>query len=179
MSFANFGIAFLFATIWVTPTLAYQASANENEKLSFMVGIWETTHTAPSRQGEPTVIKGEANIEWVVGSAWLRHQFQGEFPGRGTVFTTHMINYSTPKKQYNFTMFDHFGGDAGVFYGDWMNERTLVVTASFKEEDGTTSYQKFTVTRVSKDEIHFDRAFSDDGNHYHFEVKGIYNRKNN
>ena len=41
-----------------------------------------------------------------------------------------------------------------------------MLTAKFAEEDGTTSYQKFTLTPVSADEIRINRAFSDDGIHY-------------
>ena len=51
------------------------------------------------------------------------------------------------------------------------------MTAKFEEDDGSESYQKFTLTRVSEDEIWISRAFSDDGSHYHFEVKGVYTRK--
>ena len=89
-----------------------------------------------------------------------------------------MMNYSPGKKMYNFYMFDHFGGEAGAFYGDWTDEKEIVLTAKFEEEDGSTSYQRFTLARISADEIWISRAFSDDGKHYHFELKGVYTRKN-
>ncbi len=177
MSKTTLRFTILAALAAATGLALCQSRAEQQDKLDFLVGEWRTVHTAPSREGEPTVIKGEATIAWVLGGAWLRHEFQADFPGRGKVFTTHMINYSTPKKKYNFTMFDHFGGEAGVFHGDWETEKALVVTAKFEEDDGSTSFQKFTVTRVSEDEIWFSRAFSDDGKRYHFEVKGVYTRK--
>ena len=177
MSRTKLGFTMIVVLVGATSTAVCQSRTEQHEKLGFLVGEWQTTHTAPSREGEPTVIKGEAAITWVLGGAWLRHDFQADFPGRGRVFTTHMINYSPSKKKYNFYMFDHFGGEAGVFYGDWVSEMVLVVTATFEEDDGSLGYQKFTVTRVSNNEIWFSRAFSDDGNHYHFEVKGVYTRK--
>ena len=88
-----------------------------------------------------------------------------------------MMNYSPDRNAYNFYMFDHFGGEAGTFYGDWVDKNTLVLTAKFEEEDGITSYQKFTLIKISKREIGISRAFSDDGEHYHFELKGTYRRK--
>ena len=72
--------------------------------------------------------------------------------------------------------FDSFGGEAGLFYGDWVDARTLVVTAQFTEDDGSTSYQKFTLIHRSDNEIRFNRAFSDDGSEYHFELDGVYTR---
>ena len=147
------------------------------EKLDFLVGDWITSHTIPSTDGEATVVQGTATIEWVLGRSWLRHEFHAEFPGRGDVYIANMMNYSPSKKLYNFYLFDHFGGEAGVFYGDWTGEKEIVLTARFAEEDGGASYQKFTLTRVSEDEIWISRAFSDDGEHYHFEVKGVYTRE--
>ncbi len=88
-----------------------------------------------------------------------------------------MMNYSPTKKMYNFYMFDHFGGEAGTFYGDWNASNEIALTAKFEEEDGTVSYQRFTLAPVSADEIQFNRAFSDDGDNYHFELKGVYTRK--
>ena len=159
------------------PAAADATREEQHTKLSFLVGTWNTSHAVPSGDGEVTTVNGEAVIEWVVGKSWLRHEFQAEFPGRGRVFMTSMMNYSPTKKLYNFYMFDHFGGEAGVFYGDWGPGNEIVLTAKFVEEDGTTSYQKFTLTPVSADEIRFDRAFSDDGDNYHFELKGVYTRK--
>ena len=160
---------------------SFQATADERaefqKKLDFMVGTWETEHTIPSREGEPTTVKGDATIEWVLQGSWLRHEFHAEFPGRGEVAMASMMNYSPDRKAYNFYMFDHFGGEAGTFYGDWVDKKTLVLTARFEEEDGTSSYQKFTLIKISKREIGFSRAFSDDGEHYHFELKGVYRRK--
>ena len=149
----------------------------QHEKLNFLVGAWNTSHTVPAGDGETTIVLGKAVIEWVVGKSWLRHEFEAEFPGRGRVFMTTMMNYSPTKKMYNFYMFDHFGGEAGQFYGDWGDSTEIVLTAMFEEEDGTTSYQKFTLTPVSTEEISINRAFSDDGDNYHFELKGVYTRK--
>ncbi len=87
------------------------------------------------------------------------------------------MNFSPSKEMYNFYMFDHFGGEAGAFYGDWTGEKQLVLTAKFEEDDGSESHQKLTLSRVSDDEIWVSRAFSDDGTNYHFEVKGVYTRK--
>ncbi len=160
---------------------SFQATADERtefqKKLDFLVGTWETEHTIPSGEGKPTVVKGEATIEWVLGGAWLRHEFRADFPGRGKVAMANMMNYSPDRKAYNFYMFDHFGGEAGTFYGHWADKNTLVLTAKFEEEDGTSSYQKFTLIKIAKSEIGFSRAFSDDGEHYHFELKGVYRRK--
>ncbi len=152
-------------------------STEKHETLGFMVGNWTTSHTIPAGDGEPTVVRGEAVIEWVVGDRWLREEFRGDFPGRGEVFMTTMMNFSPDKKMFNFYLFDHFGGEAGTFYGDWNGDAGIVLTAKFLEEDGTTSYQKFTLKPVSANEIRINRAFSDDGEHYHFELEGVYTRK--
>ena len=117
--------------------------------LDFLVGSWSTSHDVPSREGDKTTVLGNATIEWAVGNSWLRFEFHAEFPGRGDVHTANMMNYSPAKKMYNFYLFDHFGGEAGVFYGDWNAEEELVLKASFEEDDGTTSHQRFTLTRVS------------------------------
>ncbi len=149
----------------------------QHERLGFLVGAWNTSHSIPSGDGETRVVKGKAVIEWSVGSSWLLHEFEADFPGRGQVFMTTLMNYSPPKKMYNFYMFDHFGGEAGAFYGDWNSENELILTASFTEEDGSTSYQRMTLKPISTDEIWILRAFSDDGESYHFEAKGVYTRQ--
>ncbi len=161
----------------VLPASADASRDDQHAKLDFLVGDWDTTHSLPSSGGGTTIVHGDAVIEWAVGHSWLRHEFQADFPGRGRVFMTNLMNYSPNKEMYNFYMFDHFGGEAGTFYGDWVDEKEIVLTASFEEEDGTVSYQKFTLTPVSADEIWFSRAFSDDGEKYHFELKGVYTRK--
>ena len=154
-----------------------ESKSDKNEMLSFLVGVWNTEHTLPVREGEPVIVRGEATIEWEVGGRWLQHEFHADFAERGDVFMTTMMNYSPSKKMYNFYMFDHFGGDAGVFYGDWISENAIEVTAKFEEEDGSQSYQKFTLTKVSNSEVWISRAFSRDGKHYHFELKGVYTRQ--
>ena len=171
------GIAAVLLALAGLPASADVTRDKQHEKLNFLVGTWSTSHTVPSGDGKTTIVLGEAVIEWVVGKSWLRHEFQAEFPGRGQVFMTNMMNYSPTKKMYNFYMFDHFGGEAGKFYGDWSSSNEIVLTAMFEEEDGTSSYQKFTLTPVSADEIRINRAFSDDGENYHFELKGVYTRK--
>ena len=158
------------------PIAAEETRDQQQEKLNFLVGTWDTAHSIPSRDGEPTVVRGEAVISWAVGDSWLRHEFEAEFPGRGRVSMTNLMNYSPTKKMYNFYMFDHFGGEAGAFYGNWNASNELVLTARFEEEDGSVSYQKFTLARVSADEIRFNRAFSNDGETYHFELRGVYTR---
>ncbi len=170
--------AVLLAFAGGLPAAADATRDEQHKKLNFLVGVWNTSHAVPSGDGEATIVLGEAVIEWVVGKSWLRHEFEAEFPGRGRVFMTNMMNYSPTKKMYNFYMFDHFGGEAGAFYGDWRVSNEIVLTAMFEEEDGTTSYQKFTLTPVSADEIRINRAFSADGDNYHFELKGVYTRKN-
>ncbi len=169
--------AVLLAFAGGVPAAADAARDEQHKKLDFLVGVWSTSHAVPAGDGEARIVLGEAVIEWVVGKSWLRHEFEAEFPGRGRVFMTNMMNYSLTKKMYNFYMFDHFGGEAGQFYGDWRVSNEIVLTAMFAEEDGTTSYQRFTLTPVSADEIRFNRAFSDDGDNYHFELEGVYTRK--
>lgn len=148
----------------------------KHRKLDFLVGNWSTSHAVPSADGGSTTVLGDATIEWALGGSWLSFEFHAEFPGRGEVHTANMMNYSPSKEMYNFYLFDHFGGEAGVFYGDWSGDEEIVLTAKFEEGDGSASFQKFTLTPVSEDEIWISRAFSDDGDHYHFEVKGVYTR---
>ena len=149
----------------------------KHRQLEFLVGEWTTRHDVPSAGGESMTIEGEATIEWTVGGSWLRNEFRAEVPGRGEAFETHMINFSPTRGQYTLHLFDHFGGEAGNFYGDWIDDEEIVVKAEFTEDDGSTSHQKYTLTPVSDDEIRITRAFSDDGIAYHFEVKGVYTRK--
>lgn len=172
------GVAFVTLVLLGSPLAADTVRDEMHERLGFLVGKWSTSHAVPSGEGEMMTAQGEAVIEWVVGDSWLRHEFHADVPGRGEVFETHMMNFSPPRGMYSFYLFDHFGGEAGSFYGGWIDDSEIVVTAEFVEDDGTTSYQKYTLTPVSEDEIWISRAFSDDGVSYHFEVKGVYTRKN-
>ena len=169
-------IVVLIGFVTASAVAVSDSREEQHAKLSFLVGKWDTSHEIPAPNAEATVVRGEATIDWVMGEAWLRHEFHAEFPGRGPVFMTNLMNFSVAKNMYNLYLFDHFGGDAGVFYGDWVDGKSLVFTARF-DVDGETSYQKFTLTPVSDDELWFTRAFSDDGVHYHFEVKGVYKKK--
>ncbi len=170
------------ALLGFTLLLALHGSAlaaeptEQNTRLSFMVGEWTTEHQAPSDDGETIPVLGNATIEWTLGGTWLRHDFDADFPGRGPVFMSLMMNFVPGKNVYNICMFDHFGGDVGVFYGDWRDEKTLEFKARFEETDGSTSHQKITLTNVSDTELWVTRGFSDDGEHYHFELKGVYTR---
>ena len=159
-----------------SPVAADGLREEMHERLGFLVGNWTTSHSLPSGAGELVTVRGEAVIEWAVGGSWLRHEFHTEIPGRGEVFETHLMNFSPSREEYSFYLFDHFGGEAGIFHGGWIDEEEIVVTAEFAEEDGSTSYQKYTLTPVSENEIWISRAFSDDGVDYHFEVRGVYTR---
>ena len=45
--------------------VAGQATEDEmHEKLAFLVGAWETAHNLPTGEGETTMVRGEAVIEW-------------------------------------------------------------------------------------------------------------------
>lgn len=142
-----------------------------NEKLSFMVGNWATEHNTGNE-----VAKGQAKIDWAVGGSWLRHDFRGKRSNGDEFFMTHTMNYSVTKKSYNCVMFDQFGGEPGIFYGNWVDENTLEIKAKFTEEDGTESFQRFIIQKTSEDEFKFNRGFSDDGKNYHFELEGTYKR---
>lgn len=147
-----------------------------HRRLDFLVGSWSTSHAMPSRDGQAQTVVGRAVIEWTLGGSWLRHEFEAEVPGRGRVFETHMVNFVSARDEYVLYLFDHFGGEAGSFYGSWADDDSIVLTAEFPEEDGSTGYQRYTLVPVSDDEIWISRAFSDDGVDYHFEVKGVYSR---
>ena len=171
-------LALVLLALSPAPSTADDSTRDQqHERLAFLLGTWSTSHTISSGDGKTTVVQGNATIEWSVGSSWLRHEFQANFPGRGQVFMTGMMNYSPSKHMYNFYMFDHFGGEAGIFYGDWKDDQEIVLTAEFTERDGGTSHQKITLKPISAEEIWVSRAFSDDGEHYHFEAKGVYTRQ--
>ncbi len=164
--FVMFCLMMSFSSSATAQEAGFDSDNDENKKLNFLVGEWNTAYTLPAREGEPVTFEGEARIEWSVGGRWLLHEANANFPGRGEVFMTTLMNYSSRKKMYNLYLFDHFGGDAGVFYGNWTSEKNaIVVTAKFEEDDGSESHQKFTLTKVSLQEIWFSRAFSRDGKH--------------
>ena len=71
----------------------------------------------------------------------------------------------------------HYGNRRQTNTRDNASTRAARRAGKYEEEDGTSSYQKFTLIKISKSEIGFSRAFSDDGEHYHFELKGVYRRK--
>ncbi len=97
--------------------------------------------------------------------------------GRGELSMMLMLNYSPEKKMFNCCLFDRSGGEPGFFHGDWTDENTLVFKASFTEEDGAVTHQRFTFVKVNEDSFTLAAAFSDDGEQYHFEVTGTYTRK--
>lgn len=148
-----------------------------NAQLEFMVGHWATENEVPGREGAATTFSGEARIRRVCGGTFLCHEWSGRMEGRGEMSAMLMMNYSPSKGMFNCTLFDKSGGEPGFFYGDWTDENTLVFKAKFVEEDGSESQQRFTIVKVNKDTFRFDRAFSDDGEHYHFEVPGTYTRR--
>jgi hypothetical protein len=158
------------------PSFAQDTRQQRHDRLDFMVGEWTTSHEIPGPEGEPIVYDGAASIQWTVGDAWLRHELHFVVPERGDVYSTGMINFSPSVDKYNFYMFDQFGGEAGAFYGDFIDDTTIVFKAKFEEDDGSFTHQRITITSLSDDEIGLSVAFSDDGEHYHFEVKGVYTR---
>ena len=88
-----------------------------------------------------------------------------------------MMNWSPEKEAYNCCLFDKSGGEPGLFYGDWVDDDTLVLEAKFKDGGGGVDHQRFTFVKVSENRFTLSRAFSDDGEHYHFEITGTYTRK--
>ena len=148
-----------------------------NEQLQFMVGQWTTVHTVPGRDGASTSFNGEASIDRAVGGTYVRHDWRGKMEGRGEFFMMLMMNWSPEKKMYNCCLFDKSGGEPGLFYGDWIDNDMLVVKAQFKDADSGADHQRFTFVKVSENVFTLSRAFSDDGEHYHFEVTGTYTRK--
>ena len=148
-----------------------------NAELEFMVGEWTTVHEVPSRDGPSTTFTGEALIDRAVGGTFVRHVWSGVLEGRGELHMMLMMNYSPAKMMFNCCLFDRSGGEPGIFHGDWIDESTLVVKAKFVEENGSESHQRFTFIKVHEDIFRLSRAFSDDGEHYHFEVTGTYTRK--
>lgn len=148
-----------------------------HRKLDFMVGSWTTRASLDRGEEEKREMRGEAEIGWAVGDSWLRHELRADVPGRDEVHVSLMMNYTPPKEMYNMYMFDHFGGEAGVFYGDWNDDGAIELTAEFVEEDGSNNYQRLTLRPVSADEFRFSRAFSNDGEHYHFALEIVYTRR--
>ena len=143
-----------------------------NKKLNFMVGHWTTVHKIKDQE-----ITGKANIRWSVGGNWLQHEFQGTKPGESEQFyMKHLMNFSVNDDKYCCAMFDSFGGKPGLFFGDWEDKNTLVVIAKFPGTDGSSGFQRLTIKKVSANEFHFNRAFSDDGEKYHFELLGVYRK---
>ncbi len=148
-----------------------------NERLQFMVGEWTTVHKVPGRDGGSTSFGGEASIDRAVGGTFVRHDWRGRMEGRGEFFMMLMMNWSPEKEMYNCCLFDKAGGEPGLFYGDWIDDDTLVVKAQFDGADGGADHQRFTFVKVSDNVFTLSRAFSDDGERYHFEVTGTYTRK--
>ena len=148
-----------------------------NAELEFMVGEWTTVHELPGRNGKSTTFSGVASIRRTLNGTFVRIEWSGTIEGRGDFSWMLMLNYSPEKKMHNCCLFDPSGGEPGMFYGDWTDENTLVYKASFTEEDGSTTHQRFTFVKVDPDTFTLTRAFSDDGEHYHFEIPGTYTRK--
>ena len=44
--------------------IAAETRDKQHEKLR-LVGSWNTEHTLPTGDGDPTVVRGEASFEWV------------------------------------------------------------------------------------------------------------------
>ena len=169
----------LFASVLLLTGIqdADQTRQERNERLQFMVGEWSTVHEVPGRDGGVTTFAGEASIDRAVGGTYVRHEWHASMEGRGDFFMMLMMNWSPEKEMYNCCLFDKAGGEPGLFYGDWTDDDTLLVKAQFKDDDGGADHQRFTFVSVSASEFTLSRAFSDDGEHYHFEVKGTYTRK--
>ena len=148
-----------------------------NAELDFMVGEWTTEHLVPGQDGDTTTVLGQASIQRAVGGTFVAHDWTATMEGRGEIAMLLMLNYSPAKAMFNCTMFDRFGGEPGLFHGDWTDENTLVFKASFTEEDGSVSHQRLTFVKLDVDSFTLARAFSDDGELYHFEVTGTYVRK--
>ncbi len=148
-----------------------------NAELEFMVGEWTTEHSVPDRDGGATTFPGRASIERAVGGTFVAHEWSGAMEGRGEFAMLLMLNYSPAKQMFNCTMFDHSGGEPGILHCDWTDENTLVLEARFAEDDGSVSHQRLTFVKVDPNVFTLARAFSDDGEHYHFEVTGTYTRR--
>ena len=156
---------------------AERTRQQRNERLQFMVGKWTTVHEVPRSNGASTSFMGEATIDRAVGGTYVRQEWRARMEGRGEFFMMLMMNWSPEKQMYNCCLFDKSGGEPGLFYGDWVDDNTLVLKAQFKEPDGGVDHQRFTFVKVSEKEFTLSRAFSDDGEKYHFEVTGTYTRK--
>lgn len=165
----------VFAVTQDTDELTKQKK--RNAELEFMVGEWNTEHEVPGRDGNNTTFSGEASVRRVVGDTFMCHEWSGTMKGRGKLSMMLMLNYSPAKKMHNCTLFDRSGGEPGIFHGDWTDENTLVYKATFTEEDGSKSHQRFSFIKEDKDTFKLKRAFSDDGENYHFEITGNYTRK--
>ena len=148
-----------------------------NAELEFMVGEWVTEHLVPGPDGTSTAVRGNASVRRAVGGTFVSHEWNANMEGRGEVAMMLMLNYSPAKGMFNCTLFDRAGGEPGIFHGDWTDDDTLVFKASFTEEDGAVSHQRFTFVKEDADAFTLARAFSDDGENYHFEVTGPYTRK--
>lgn len=171
------------SSLAVVPALAQEGEQGSeiqqarNAELDFMLGEWTTVHEVPGRDGNSMIVEGEASIRRAVGGTFVHLEWKGTMEGRGDVFTLLMLNYSPAKGVFNCTLFDNFGGEPGIFHGDWVDESRLALRASFTEEDGSVSHQRFTFAKVDGDTFTLARAFSDDGETYHFEVTGTYTRR--
>ena len=84
------------------------------------------------------------SIRRTLNGTFVRIEWSGTIEGRGDFSWMLMLNYSPPKKMHNCCLFDPSGGEPGMFYGDWTDEKTLVYKAKFKEADGSESHQRFT-----------------------------------
>ncbi len=148
-----------------------------HDKLDFFVGEWTAEFTVDLRGDvSPVKFSAEARFKWALNDTWLQYEFSGELPGRGTVAVLTMINYLPSKRTYVYYLFDRSGGEAGVFYGDWIDEDTIVFNAKFDVDDKPTAYQRITWTKLPEGKLGFVLGFSRDGKDFNNSIRGVYTR---
>ena len=171
----------LISIVLVSAALAWQPQTAErdiaHQKLDFLVGEW-TARIEVDFGGDtsPLTFPAEARFEWALGDTWLRYTFSGEIPDRGSVEILSMINYVPSKHKYNYYLFDHFGSEAGEFWGDWTDEDTFVVHATFEIDGEPTTYQRITWKKLPEGRLGFALGFSDDGKEFKEPIRGVYTR---